>query len=46
MIWPAAALAIFLIGFVVVYGTAVQSRLQVGPTRRALEDAAPETDTV
>lgn len=27
MIWPAAALAVFLLGFVVFYGSVLQSRL-------------------
>jgi hypothetical protein len=31
MIWPVAALAVFLLGFVVAYGSVLQSRL--GTTR-------------
>jgi hypothetical protein len=34
MIWPVAALAVFVLGFVVVYGSVVQSRLEVGHSRR------------
>jgi len=30
MIWPVAALAVFLLGFVVVYGSVLQSRLDAG----------------
>jgi len=30
MIWPAAALAVFLLGFVVAYGSRLQSRLRTG----------------
>jgi hypothetical protein len=33
MIWPVAALAVFVLGFVVVYGSLVQSRLEMGPSR-------------
>jgi len=44
MIWPVAALAVFLLGFVVVYGSLVQSRLDVGRGRsdagRARQDIA------
>jgi len=28
MIWPVAALAVFLLGFAVVYGSVLQSRLE------------------
>lgn len=28
MIWPAAALAVFLLGFVVLYGSTLQSRVE------------------
>ena len=28
MLWPVAALAVFLLGFAVVYGSIVQSRLE------------------
>ncbi|MDH4102235.1 MAG: hypothetical protein OEV29_02460 [Thermoleophilia bacterium] len=44
MIWPVAALAVFVLGFVVVYGSLVQSRLEVGQNRndsgRARRDMA------
>lgn len=33
MIWPVAALAVFVLGFVVVYGSLVQSRLDIGRGR-------------
>jgi len=34
MIWPVAALAVLVLGFVVVYGSLVQARLEVGQRRR------------
>ena len=44
MIWPVAALGVFVLGFVVVYGSLVQSRLDVGRGRndsgRARRDIA------
>jgi hypothetical protein len=43
MIWPVAALAVFLLGFVVVYGSVLQSRAETG-TQRAPEDSGVETD--
>jgi hypothetical protein len=33
MLWPAAALAVFLLGFAVVYGSILQSRLEAGKIR-------------
>jgi hypothetical protein len=43
MIWPVAALAVFLLGFVVVYGSVLQARLE--PTMRgAAEDSGVDTD--
>ena len=33
MMWPAAALAIFVLGFAVVYGSLVQYRLEAGRDR-------------
>ena len=33
MIWPAAALAVFLLGFVVLYGSVLQSRVEAGVAR-------------
>jgi hypothetical protein len=40
VIWPAAALAILLLGFVVVYGSTLQTRL--GSSHGASEDASAE----
>jgi hypothetical protein len=44
MIWPVAALAVFVLGFVVVYGSLLQSRLEAGRNRhdsaRAHQDFA------
>jgi hypothetical protein len=44
MIWPVAALAVFVLCFVVVYGSFVQSRLDAGrsrnDSRRARQDIA------
>ena len=34
MVWPVAALAVFLLGFVVVYGSRLQARLETGAHRR------------
>ena len=33
MLWPAAALAVFILGFAVVYGSVVQSRLEANRER-------------
>ena len=30
MLWPVAALAVFLLGFVVVYGSVLQARIESG----------------
>jgi hypothetical protein len=46
MIWPAAALAVLLLGFVVVYGSTLQSRLETRTARRATEDAPTESEPV
>jgi hypothetical protein len=35
MYWPAAALAVLLLGFAVVYGSVVQARLDAGRERKA-----------
>jgi hypothetical protein len=35
MLWPVAALAGLLLGFVLVYGSIVQSRLNAGSGRRS-----------
>jgi hypothetical protein len=43
MIWPVAALAVFLLGFVVVYGSRLQSRLEAGLTTRQ-SDSGVDTD--
>jgi hypothetical protein len=43
MIWPVAALAVFLLGFVVVYGSRLQSRLEAGLTARQ-SDSGVDTD--
>jgi len=44
MIWPAAALAVFVLGFAVVYGSLVQARLEARQDRtdsgRARRDVA------
>ena len=42
MIWPVAALAVFLLGFVVVYGSVMQARTEAGFATRTHED--PVTD--
>jgi hypothetical protein len=34
MFWPVAALAVFILGFAVVYGSVVQSRLEVRQDRK------------
>ena len=44
MIWPVAALAVFLLGFVVVYGSVLQARLEAG-MRGAGEDSGVDTET-
>jgi hypothetical protein len=43
MIWPVAALAVFLLGFMVVYGSVLQARVGAGPYR-APEDSGVETE--
>jgi hypothetical protein len=44
MIWPVAALAVFLLGFVVVYGSVLQSRVEAGLTTRGREDSGVDTE--
>ena len=44
MIWPVAALAVFLLGFVVVYGSRLQSRLEAGLTASGQGDSGVDTD--
>ena len=39
MVWPVAALAVFLLGFVVVYGSRLQARLETGATVAAHDDS-------
>jgi hypothetical protein len=43
MLWPVAALAVAIFGFVVVYGSVMQSRLNAGLVGRA-PDPATETE--
>ena len=43
MIWPVAALAVFVLGFVVVYGSVLQARLEPR-MRGAAEDSGVDTD--
>ena len=44
MVWPVAALAVFLLGFVVVYGSRLQARLETGATVAAHEDSGVDLD--
>jgi hypothetical protein len=44
MIWPVAALAIFLLGFVVVYGSVLQARTEGGMATRRHEDPVTDID--
>jgi hypothetical protein len=44
MLWPVAALAIFLLGFVVVYGSVLQARTETGLATGADEDTLAHTD--
>jgi hypothetical protein len=44
MLWPVAALAIFLLGFVVVYGSVLQARTETGLATGADEDTRTHTD--
>jgi hypothetical protein len=43
MIWPVAALAVFLLGFVVVYGSRLQARLDGRPVSLQ-EDPGVDSD--
>jgi hypothetical protein len=43
MIWPVAALAVFLLGFVIVYGSVLQARVETG-TSRVPEDSGVDPD--
>ena len=42
--WSLAGPAVFLIGFVVVYGSVLQSRVEAGLTRRGREDSGVDTE--
>jgi hypothetical protein len=44
MLWPVAALAVFLLGFVVVYGSVLQARIECGLAAGRPEDALTDTD--
>jgi hypothetical protein len=44
MIWPVAALAVFLLGFVVVYGSRLQARLETRATVATHEDSGVDLD--
>jgi hypothetical protein len=44
MILPAAALAVFLLGFLVVYGSVLQARVDTRATRLAHEEPIRETE--
>jgi hypothetical protein len=44
MIWPAAALAVFLLGFLVLYGSSLQARVE-GRTLRLRDEPSIETDS-
>ena len=46
MIWPVAALAVFLLGFVVLYGSWLQSRLETGLKASRRGDSGVDTDIV
>lgn len=45
MIWPAAALAVFLLGFVVVYGSVLQSRAEAGIARVMRDEPTGEIES-
>ena len=44
MIWPVAALAVFMLGFVVVYGSVLQARIESGLAADGPEDALTDTE--
>jgi hypothetical protein len=44
MLWPVAALAVFLIGFVVVYSSVLQARTETGLATGRREDAFTDSD--
>ena len=45
MVWPVAALAVFLLAFVVVYGTVVQARVGAGWTRPLAGSSADDEES-
>ena len=45
MIWPVAALAFFLLGFVVVYGSRLQARLETRATVAVHEESGVDLDS-
>jgi hypothetical protein len=45
MIWPVAALAVFFLGFVVVYGSILQSRAEAGVARAARDEPIGEAES-
>jgi hypothetical protein len=44
MVWPVAALAVFLLGFVVVYGSRLQARLEPGAIVATHDDPGVDLD--
>ena len=44
MLWPVAALAVFMLGFVVVYGSVLQARIESGLAADGPEDALTDTE--
>jgi len=44
MIWPVAALAVLLLGFVVVYGSRLQARLETELTASGQGDSGVDSD--
>ena len=44
MIWPAAALAVLLLGFVFVYGSVLQARVETGIARALRNESSGETE--
>ncbi len=46
MIWPVAALAVLLLGFVVVYGSVLQARVEAGTASLQRGDRRPDTETL
>ena len=46
MIWPVAALAVVLLGFVVVYGSRLQARLEGGVRGATHDDSSVDLDII